>query len=181
MQTRKIVLTGGPGTGKTSVINALQQKGFYCLPEVSREITLQARKNGVEQLFLKDPHLFSEKLLEGRKQQFLEAERSTEKQVFLDRGLPDVLAYMDYIGDSYPLYFNNYCQVYRYDIVFLLEPWEAIYNQDNERYENFSQAKEINKYLVTTYQNFNYILIALPFTTVAKRIDFILQYLEKNC
>ena len=44
---QKIVLIGGPGTGKTSVLNALKEKGFYCFDEVSREVTLKAQKEGV--------------------------------------------------------------------------------------------------------------------------------------
>jgi predicted ATPase len=68
---RRIVITGGPGTGKTSLITALESKGYTCLPEISRQVTLEAREKGIDQLFLKDPMLFSYKLLEGRKKTVL--------------------------------------------------------------------------------------------------------------
>ncbi|MDF1518279.1 MAG: AAA family ATPase, partial [Lutibacter sp.] len=45
MQT-KIVITGGPGTGKSTVIKELAKRNFTCMPEISREITLNARQNG---------------------------------------------------------------------------------------------------------------------------------------
>ncbi len=32
------ILTGGPGSGKTSVLTALAQKGFLTVPEVGRKI-----------------------------------------------------------------------------------------------------------------------------------------------
>ena len=102
MNPKKVVIAGGPGTGKTTLINHLKAQGFLCYDEISRKVTLQARKDGIEQLFLTEPLLFSKKLLEGRTQQFIDAENETEPVVFLDRGLPDVLAYMDYIGDTYP-------------------------------------------------------------------------------
>ena len=35
---KRIVLAGGPGTGKTSVINELKKEKFYCLKEAAREI-----------------------------------------------------------------------------------------------------------------------------------------------
>lgn len=70
---QKIVLTGGPGTGKTSIIDELHKRGYLCQQEVSRRIILMARENGIEQLFLKDPLLFSKLLLEGRIQQFKDA------------------------------------------------------------------------------------------------------------
>ena len=75
MNTKKVVITGGPGTGKTSIINHLKENGYLCYDEISREITLQARKDGIEQLFLTDPLLFSEKLLEGRTQQFIDRKK----------------------------------------------------------------------------------------------------------
>jgi predicted ATPase len=93
---QKIVLIGGPGTGKTTVLNKLKEKGFFCFHEVSRDVTLKAQNKGIEQLFLTEPLLFSEMLLEGREEQFLSAEKIQENIIFFDRGIPDVHAYMNY-------------------------------------------------------------------------------------
>ena len=73
MQKEIIVIIGGPGTGKSSIIDGLIAKGYCCYPEISREVTLEAKKQGIEQLFLENPLLFSELLLEGRKKQFKNA------------------------------------------------------------------------------------------------------------
>lgn len=62
-----VVIIGGPGTGKTTIIDTLKSMGHCCYPEISREVTLEAKKQGIEQLFLEKPLLFSELLLEGRK------------------------------------------------------------------------------------------------------------------
>ena len=35
---KRIVITGGPSSGKTSIIDKLQSLGHKCLEEVSREI-----------------------------------------------------------------------------------------------------------------------------------------------
>ena len=48
MERKRIVITGGPGTGKTTIINSLIESGYSCMEEVSRQITLEAQKNGVE-------------------------------------------------------------------------------------------------------------------------------------
>ena len=178
MNPKKIVITGGPGTGKSSIINHLKQRGFLCYDEISRQVTLQARKDGIEQLFLTKPLLFSKKLLESRKQQFLKASNETTNTVFLDRGLPDVLAYMDFIGDDYPHHFVEACNAHKYDYVFILAPWQEIYTSDNERYENFEQAIEIHHHLLKTYMRFGYQLIDVPFERIEKRSDFILEVLN---
>jgi predicted ATPase len=102
-----VVITGGPGTGKTTLIDALIEQGYSCFPEISRQITLEAKKQGIEQLFLEKPLLFSELLLEGRKKQYQSALQDHAEIVFLDRGIPDILAYMHYIGDSYPAFLTK--------------------------------------------------------------------------
>ena len=81
------MLIGGPATGKTTVLEALKAENFHCFEEISREVTLKFQKKGIEQLFLSEPLLFSEMLLEGREKQYLEAEKSLNRFVFFDRGI----------------------------------------------------------------------------------------------
>ena len=172
------MITGGPGTGKSSIIEALVKRGYACLEEISRQITIEAQKQGTSQLFLANPILFSERLLEGRELQYKNAESLPHNIVFFDRGIPDVIAYMDYIGDKYPLRFIDACTKYQYDYVFILKPWRAIYTSDSERYENFNQALKIHEYLLNTYKKYDYHLLDVPFDTVDNRADHILKTLN---
>ena len=177
MKAKKIIITGGPGTGKTSIIKELEAKNHYCLHEISRQITLEAQKKGISQLFLTEPLLFSELLLEGRIQQFLDAENFRSDHVFIDRGIPDVVAYMDFFGNDYPRVFNDVCREYVYEEVFLLPPWEEIYISDNERYETFEQAETIYGHLKHSYEKAGYKPIEVPFGKLMERTDFILSRL----
>ena len=150
------------------------------MEEISRQITLEAQEKGIEQLFLEDPLLFSEHLLLGRRKQFLEADTLQEEIVFFDRGLPDVVAYLDYLKSSYPDSFKTVCSQHIYDKVFILKPWKAIYEQDNERYETFEQALVLHDFLVNSYTGYGYSIINTPFGTVDERMDFILNHLNQN-
>lgn len=175
MQKEIIVIIGGPGTGKSSIIKGLIEKGYCCYPEISRELTHEAQRRGIEQLFLEDPLLFSQLLLDGRIKQYINAQKETHKWVFIDRGIPDVVAYMDYIGDNYPKHFEHACIENVYTKIFILPPWEAIYTSDNERYETFEQAKKIHDYLTNTYTKFGYQLIEVPKDSIDNRILYILD------
>ncbi|MBA6152418.1 AAA family ATPase [Gelidibacter maritimus] len=178
MSTKKIVITGGPGTGKSSIIEELKRRRHICFDEISRQVTLEARENGIEQLFLSQPLLFSKLLLEGRAKQYTEADTYKNTSVFLDRGLPDVLAYMDFYGSDYPESFVKVCRNSPYDTVFIVTPWEAIFQSDNVRYETFEQAEQIHEQLLNTYKMFGYDLVHIPFDTVKNRADFILDSLN---
>jgi len=172
-----ILFIGGPGSGKTTIINGLSERGYICYPEISREVTLEAKKKGIDQLFLKEPLLFSELLLEGRIRQFKNALNEESQVVFIDRGIPDVLAYMHYIGDSYPTEFQDACKNHIYSKIFILPPWEEIFESDNERYENYDQAKLIHNHLIETYQSYGYTLNEVPKADLDTRIDYILSQL----
>jgi predicted ATPase len=148
------------------------------MQEISREVTINARKNGTDQLFLTRPLLFSELLLEGRIKQYLEAEAKNTELVFFDRGIPDVHAYMNYISVDYPKTYITKSNLYRYNFIFLMPPWEEIYISDNERYENFEQALAIHNHLERTYKNLGYSIVEVPTGIVSERADFILDFVK---
>lgn len=177
MNKKIILLIGGPSSGKTTLINHLENEGHICYPEISRQIILDARADGAEFLFLENPMLFSEKLLEGRIKQYENA-TAEEQTVFIDRGIPDVVAYMDFIGDSYPEKFVEACEKYKYDKIFLLPPWEEIYTSDETRYESYEEASRIHRFLVDTYKKYGYDLHEVPKTSVEERYEFIINRLN---
>ena len=173
----KVVITGGPGTGKSTVIEELHRRDFQCMKEISRQVTLEAQSRGVDQLFLEDPIHFSELLLEGRTRQFQEVSMR-EEVVFFDRGIPDVMAYLNYLDVSFPEIFQKRSMELRYNKVFMMPPWEVIYRQDNERYESYPQAIRIHEHLLDTYTDLGYEVVLVPTGLVEERVSFILNTLE---
>lgn len=173
-----ILFIGAPSTGKTSIINALKKRGYWCYEEISRQVTREARDEGIEHLFLEKPLLFSEKLLEGRINQFLSAKEKNHFPVFIDRGLPDITAYLDMIETPYPDRFRQANQKYRYDKVFWFPFWEDIYISDEERYEDLKLSITIEKHLIESYKKYDYDLIKMPKSSIDKRLSFILSHLD---
>ena len=184
--TKRIVITGGPGTGKTVLVRELEKRGYVCFHEIIREMTEAARreeepgKQLVNPLaFVRDPLSFNRRILHGRIGQFRSADNIQAPFVFYDRGIPDVLAYMDYFKQDYDGEFSGPCHKFRYDQVFLLPPWKEIYTRDEERLESFQQACEIHKYLEQTYLECGYVVHTLEFGTVQSRISVLLNRLSE--
>jgi predicted ATPase len=130
--------------------------------------------------FVPDPQLFNRKLLAARENDYLNALELQGHVAFYDRGIPDVLAYMDYFGQQDDEEFINTCMQYRYDKVFILPPWEAIYISDNERLETFGEALEIHRCLTNIYERFGYEPDSVPEATVQERTAHILRNLTRE-
>tara|TARA_R110002051_G_scaffold3333_1_gene18022 strand:- start:24300 stop:24836 length:537 start_codon:yes stop_codon:yes gene_type:complete len=175
---KKVLLIGGPSTGKSTLLKELQNLGYPCLEEVSREVIKKAQNQGIEQLFLTEPLLFSELLLRARIVQFEEASQDTSEVVFIDRGIPDTVAYMDFINQAYTVEFTKACHFYIYDAVYVLPPWEAIHTTDEERYEDFAHAQKLQKALIKTYKKYGYKPVEVPIGPVKERAQFLLDHLS---
>ncbi|MGD1945461.1 MAG: AAA family ATPase [Croceivirga sp.] len=183
---KKIIITGAPGTGKTSVIKALETLKFHCYHEIIRDMTAKAKNTTTEKekisnplVFVNDPMAFNSALLHGRKEQYLGASHLNQKICFFDRGVPDVLAYMDYFEQTYPADFETICKECQYDAVFILPPWKEIYKSDNERLESFEEARDLHLYLTQTYEHFGYQPILMPLCSVKERAQFVINNIKK--
>lgn len=183
MNIERIVITGGPATGKTAIVDDLASRGYYCFEEVIRKLTVEAKDSGDITdahsnpiALVSDSNAFNTSLINLRINDFNDVKTIKEKQVFYDRGIPDVLAYMSYFNQPISDSFNTICKTYKYNKIFLLPPWEAIYTDDGERFETFEQAVDIYHKLKETYLAFDYYIIEVPFGTIEERTNFIISH-----
>ncbi len=174
---KRVLLIGGPGSGKSSLIQKLENLGYQVHHEISRTVIRDAQEQGIQQLFLADPFAFSEKLLAGRIKQYHQATTGIN---FYDRGVPDVPAYHIFKGEDIPVSFIDACKDHTYDFLFFLPPWQEIYTADNERYETYEQAIEIGDILLNFYKNLDYQPIILPLTSIDERVALILKHLTSD-
>ena len=185
MPPKKVVITGGPGTGKTSIVNSLMSKGFTCFEEIIRNLTSAAKEDGDQSefrsnplVFVQDPLDFNTRLLQGRMEQYHRANSKNTSIVFYDRGIPDVLAYMNYFEQAYSAYFEQACKELRYDEVILLPPWKEIYRADSERFETFEEAVAIHGHLEKTYLELGYGPVVVPKGSIQERTEFVIEALK---
>jgi len=182
LKAKKIVITGGPSTGKTSVIKDLERRGHFCIHELVRGLTAAEKEHNNAGNFttnpilsVKDPAEFNNKLLEGRIAQYESVAKTDEKVVFFDRGIPDVHAYMSCFGQQFDEGFERPGYDFRYDLVLLMPPWLEIHTTDNERFESYEASERIFTSLKITYESFGYKTILIPKGSVTERTDFIMD------
>lgn len=172
---QKIVLTGAPGTGKTTILNLLNAKGYFCQEEISREIIREAERMGSKKLFLSQPILFSKVVLGKRIIQYQKASNALKTPCFFDRGIPDITAYLNNNRTAYEETFKQATKKYTYDMIFVFPPWEKIYTTDSERFETFEEAKQLHTAILEEYKKTHQNIILVPFGTPKERVDFILK------
>ena len=173
--TYRIVITGGPSTGKTSLINYIKSKGLECFEEISRDIIKSAQQKGINNIFMNSPIEFSQEIINLRVKQFKSAKTNL---AFYDRGIPDVIAYQKFINAPTPKDFLEKSTRYKYTYIFILEPWREIFINDNERLETFNESEEIYTHLTKTYKDLNYNLKIVPKASVKERFNYIMTNIE---
>ncbi len=176
---RKIIISGGPSSGKTTIINALMEQGFHCEEEFSRHIIEEGIRTGSGIVPWDKLDLFTEKLFEGRIEQFYHGDQFDET-IFYDRSIIDSIAYMEHDDEVIPdQYVQDAKKLRYYPQVFITPYWDSIYTTDEQRKEPSEKAKSLEKAIIDCYKKYNYQTILVPKTTIEKRIEFILNHINE--
>jgi predicted ATPase len=171
---RLIVITGGPGSGKTTLVQALKGAGFQVAEEAGRQIIKDQMAISGRALPWVDPALFAEAMLCWEMRSY-RAAAQTSSVTFFDRGVPDVIGYLRTIGAPVPAHLWQAAQTFRYGRrVFVAPPWPEIFAGDAERRQSFGEAERTYAAMVETYFELGYELVEIPRTPVTARVLFIL-------
>lgn len=170
--TRWCVITGAPCSGKTAVISELARRGLQVVPEAARSFIDVELKKGRRLAEIKsDParfegHIFRTKL-------DIEAQLPAHERLFLDRALPDSIAYFRLEGLD-PAEPRRQSRRVRYSRVFLFEQIEFI--ADPVRSENAETAARIEHLIEEAYSDLGYAIVRVPFMPIPARTDFVLTH-----
>jgi len=168
------IITGGPGAGKTTIIEALLGGGFRSVDEVGREITKEQVKIGGNAVHWGDRRLYTELML-SRSMRDYERAGGGVAPVFFDRGIPELTGYYRMSGTPVPPHLEKAVRLYRYGRkVFVTPPWKEIYQNDAERKQDFAEAVASCEIVVAAYVESGYEPVEVPRAGVAERVAFIL-------
>ena len=176
-ETNYHIITGGPGSGKSTLIDALRNAGYTCVPESGRAIIRQQVEAGGTALPWADKNAFARLMFEQAVADY-RAYQTAEGPVFFDRGLPDVSGYLRLCGLPVPEDIDAANAQWRYHpVVFIAPPWEEIFSNDSERKQDFAEALATFEQMEAVYNDAGYKLLHLPKASVEKRVDVVLRAL----
>lgn len=178
MSERFVVITGGPGSGKSTLIEVLEDAGHARSVEAGRAIIRDQVAIGGPALPWSDPAFFAELMLCWEMRSYGMAQEQFGL-VFFDRGVPDCIGYLRLMGLPVPAHMHRAADVCRYNrLVFLAPPWREIFHQDEERRQDFAEAVRTFEALASTYRDLGYELVELPCAPVEERRRFVLDRLR---
>lgn len=167
------VITGGPGSGKSSLIAALAAEGIATMPEAGRAIIQDQVARGGDALPWADRAAFAARMLEWELRSH-RAACALAGPVVLDRGIPDVIGYLRLCGVPIPAEAAQAAAAFHYNrIVFIAPHWPAIYAQDAERKQGEAEAAATHAMMARVYGELGYTLVPLPLDEVAERARFV--------
>ena len=170
-----IIISGGPGGGKTTLIDALAMLGHGRTVEAGRFIIRAQAEIGGTGVHFGDQTLFAELMLMHEIRNYEEA-LAAPGLVFFDRGIPELVGYLPMVGRPAPRHFRTAAELYRYNrTVFVTPPWREIFANDAERKQDFAEAVRTYELCVAAYREQGYEPLELPKASVKERVRFVLD------
>ena len=166
------VLTGGPGTGKSTLLDALAACGIATEAEVARKVL---KAPGGMALRAQDPAAFGKAMMAGEIAAFHHAAKSRVPVVF-DRGFADTVGFFRLSHLPIPRELDEACRVLRYEgLIFRAPPWADIYALDDQRIQTWEEAIASDTAVIAAWRAYGYEPIDLPLVPVAERVAFVLD------
>lgn len=172
--TEWYVITGGPSSGKTTTVDLLKKRGYKTTIEHARHYIDTKRITGKTTEEIRANRLgFQRGVLDMQIEQ--EKALSTKDTVFLDRALPDALAYYRFLNLPEDKALEKALDQVTYKKVFILDPLPL--QNDYARTEDESAQKQIHELLTEVYESLPFPVVHVPVLSPEERVEFIVRNL----
>jgi predicted ATPase len=173
-ETHWYVITGGPSSGKTTTVNLLLKRGYKTTIEHARHYLDTQRADGrtVEEV-RKNQTAFQLGVLNMQIEQ--EDSLDPNEVVFLDRAIPDALAYYRFLDLPPEERLMKALTSVSYKKIFILDCLPLV--RDYARLEDEVAQKKIHGLLIEVYESLGFPVIRVPVLPEEDRVEFILANL----
>jgi predicted ATPase len=172
--TQWYVITGGPSSGKTTTVDLLKSRGYKTTIEHARHyIDIQRIAGKTTEEIRANQLVFQRGVLDMQIEQ--EKVLATEETVFLDRALPDALAYHRFLGLKEDDGLRHAISEASYKKVFILDPLPLV--RDYARTEDKDAQQKIHQLLTDVYESLPFPVVHVPVLPPEERVDYILKNL----
>ena len=173
--TNWYVITGGPGSGKTTTVNLLKARGYKTTIEHARHyIDTQCVKGKTVEEVRKNQLEFQRGVLDMQIEQ--EKSLAPDEVVFLDRAIPDALAYYRFLHLSEDEKLNDALRAASYKKIFILDYLPLV--NDYARTEDQTAQKKIHALLTEVYETLPFPIVHVPILPPEERAEYILKNLN---
>jgi predicted ATPase len=171
--TQWYVITGGPSSGKTTTINLLKERGYKTVIEHARHYIDTQRVAGktVEEIRA-NQWVFQHGVLDMQIAE--EQGLNPNETVFLDRAIPDALAYYRFLNLEPDEKLNTALQNISYKKVFILDPLPLAL--DYARTEDAAAQKKIHALLTEVYESLGFPIVHVPVLPPQERAQYIIKH-----
>jgi predicted ATPase len=177
--SRRVVVSGGPGAGKTVLLDELARRGHPYAPESARAVIRERLERGLPSR--PSPVEFAHEILRRDIERYLGVDDREGALHFFDRSILDALGMLDRLGVLSARERDRHLTEYPYHRqVFLLPPWPEIYRTDTERDQTYEESVRVHDALREWYLRCGYELVTVPPGPVADRCELVLKTLESG-